>query len=81
MFVPLLYSAIHEAIGIHSFWPFLDSTGAIPKQECIAVGCVPSAAVGGGVCLEGGVCPEGDLPRGGVCTSHPPVNRQTRVKT
>ena len=54
MFVPLLYSAIHEAIGIHSFWPFLDSTGTIPKQECIAVGCVPSAAVGGGVCLDGG---------------------------
>ena len=37
------------------------------KQECIPVGCVPSAAVAvpggvclGGVCLIGGVC----LPRG-----------------
>ena len=46
----------------------------ILKQECIPVGCVPSAAVavcwGGGVsaqwgvCLEGGVCPGGCLPRG-----------------
>ena len=45
------------------------------KQECIPVGCVPSAAVavcwvGGGVCLggsvKGGVC-----PGGGVSARHP----------
>ena len=43
----------------------------ISKQECIPVGCVPSAAVavgGGWGCLEGvcpgGVCPGGCLPGG-----------------
>ena len=46
------------------------------KQECIPVGCVPSAAVavsrevvsagGRGVCL-GGCLPRGCLPGGGVC--------------
>ena len=39
------------------------------KQECIPVGCVPSAAVAvcwGGVCLGGGVCP-GVSAQGGVC--------------
>ena len=40
------------------------------KQECIPVGCAPSAAVAvlGGVCL-GGVCPGGCLPLvpSGVC--------------
>ena len=36
------------------------------EQECILVGCVPSAAVV--VCWGGGcVCSEGYLPRGGVC--------------
>ena len=41
------------------------------KQECIPVGCVPSAAVAicwGGGCLPGGVSAQrGCLPRGGVC--------------
>ena len=40
----------------------------ISKQECIPVGCVPSASVavgGGGGCLKG-VCPGGCLNRGGL---------------
>ena len=49
------------------------------KQECIPVGCVPSAAVAvcrrclrgevsaGGVCPEGVSAQRGCLPRGGVC--------------
>ena len=45
------------------------------QQECIEVGCVPSAAV---AVRGGGVCPEdvsrGGLPWGGV---HPPVDRMT----
>ena len=41
------------------------------EQECIPVGCVPSAAVAvcwrrGGVCLHGGVCPGGVSAWGGV---------------
>ena len=57
------------------------------EQECIPVGCVPSAA--GGVCL-GGVCPGAECLPGGVsaqggmvcipsCTEAdiPPVNRMT----
>ena len=44
------------------------------KQECIPVGCVPSAAVavGGSVCLGGvcrGVSAWGVSARGGVCPS------------
>ena len=35
------------------------------RQECIPVGCVPSAAVA--VCWEGGICPRGVCPGGGVC--------------
>ena len=42
------------------------------KQECIPVGCVPSAAVtvsrGGGVSALGGVCSGGCLFLGGVCS-------------
>ena len=49
------------------------------KQECIPVGCVPSAAVA----IWGGVCPEGCLPRG--CVHLPPPRGQnswhTLVKT
>ena len=40
------------------------------KQECIPLGCIPSAAVaisGGGVSAYGGVRPGGCLPRGCVC--------------
>ena len=47
------------------------------EQECIPVGCVPSAAVavGGGclprgVCLPGGVCPGGCLPREVYVSQH-----------
>ena len=45
-------------------------TGSIIEQECIPVGCVPSAAVdfwwgGGGVSAQGGVC------LGGMCNSMP----------
>ena len=56
------------------------------KQECIPVGCVPSAAVavgGGAGCLPGGVCPGDVSAWGGVCpsacwdTHPPPVNRIT----
>ena len=53
----------------------------IKEQECIPVGCVPSAVVaisggGGGVCpggyLPGGEClPGGCLPGGGVCQTPP----------
>ena len=46
----------------------------IPKQECIPVGCIPSAAVAvclGGVSTQGGICLGGGLPcgvcKGGVC--------------
>ena len=55
------------------------------EQECIPVGCVPSAAgrLGGrvsvGGCPPGGVCPGGCLP-GGVCLggAHlPPVDRMS----
>ena len=53
------------------------------KQECIPVGCVPSAAVavsGEGVCQERDVCLVGwGVCLGGVYT--PPVNRQTLMKT
>ena len=51
------------------------------KQECIPVGCVPSAAVA--VCWEvicqgGGVCPGGCLLRvGGVCPSVADGNKHT----
>ena len=49
--------------------------GNILEQECIPVGCVPSAAVavsgGGGVfpgvSAQGGVCLRGGLPSGIVC--------------
>ena len=52
--------------------PFVESFKIISKQECIPVGCVPSAAVvvsgGGGRCLPRGCLPRGCLPRGaGVC--------------
>ena len=45
-----------------------------PEQECIPLGCVPSAAVVGSG--EGCVCLVGCLPRRGVCLGgvHPPVN-------
>ena len=46
------------------------------QQECIPVGCVPSAAVASPG--EGGICPGGCLPRSCVCPGgvhHPPVNR------
>ena len=44
------------------------------RQECIPVGCVPSAAAaicrgGGCVCFPGGLCFQGVLPRGDVCAS------------
>ena len=48
------------------------------KQECIPVGCVPSAVVA--VCLGvGGVCPGGCLSRGHVCPGdvHLPPRGQT----
>ena len=64
-------------------------------QECIPVGCVPSAAVAvcwGGVsargclpggCLPGGVCLEGvcpgGLPKCMLGYTPPPVNRMTDV--
>ena len=60
------------------------------QQECIPVGCVPSAtvAVSGGVCLLPGGCQlwtavsalGGGIP---ACTEAdlPPVDRQTLVKT
>ena len=44
------------------------------KQECISVGCIPSAAMafGGGVvgrvCPGGGCLPGGDVGLGGVCS-------------
>ena len=54
------------------------------EQECIPVGCVPSAAVGGGDCLPGrGVCPNG-LSARGVSATHPLppwTEWQTPVKT
>ena len=51
------------------------------QQECIPVGCVPSAALAilGGVSAQGGVCPRGCMPGGVLYTS--PVDRQTPVKT
>ena len=52
------------------------------KQDCIPVGCVPSAAVAvscgclsGGVSAQGGVCPGGVSAQGGVCQT--PLNRIT----
>ena len=50
----------------------------ISKQECIPVGCVPSAAVafsgvGRGCLPEGGVCLRGDVYLRGVYT--PPGSR------
>ena len=57
--------------------------GKSSEQECIPVGCVPSAAVtvgGGGV-----VCPGGCLPRGGSASGCIPphlwTESQTGVKT
>ena len=50
------------------------------KQEYIPVGCVTSAAVAVGG--RGGVClPRGMSACGGGCTPHPPMERQTPVKT
>ena len=50
-------------------------------QECIPVGCVPSAAVavpgGEGVCPVGGCLPRGCLPGEGVSAKHLPVDRMT----
>ena len=56
----------------------------INKQECIPVGCVPSAAVA--VCPGGVPGPRGKTGPGGggisACTeADPPVDRQTGVKT
>ena len=48
------------------------------EQECIPVGCVPSATVA--VCSRGWVSARGCLPVGDVCqTTPPPVNRMTDV--
>ena len=67
------------------------------QQECIPVGCVPSAAEavcgvsargrgclpGGGVSASEGVCPGrvGSARGGGVCPGGLPVNRITGEKT
>ena len=54
-------------------------TTNIKKQECIPVGCVPSAAVAvsgvGGVCL-GGCLPRGELSAQGGCLSKGVVSAQ-----
>ena len=59
----------------------------ISQQECIPVGCVPSAAVtvsGRGGSAQGGCLPKMGVCPGGVCQTHspPPVDRMTdRCKT
>ena len=45
---------------LHVHWVLLTTSDLIKKQECIPVGCLPSAAVV--VSREGGVCPEECLP-------------------
>ena len=67
----LLYRSVLFTLKTSQIHPF--------KQECIPVGCVPSAAVavsrgegvsalGGGCLLGGGVCSRGCLLLGGVCS-------------
>ena len=65
------YTGTRTKSGIHIY-----------QQECIPVGCVPSAAVaiGGGGCLPGGCLPGGCLPGGGGCLADTtPLNRMTDV--
>ena len=67
----------YKPLDYHNFYLAVTSLTQSPTQiqECIPVGCIPSAAMagGGGVCL-GGVYPS-------VQRGRPPVDRQTPVKT
>ena len=56
----IMYSSIRSVEGLL----------AMKKQECIPVGCVPSASVAvsrGGGCLPGGCLPKGCLLGRGIC--------------
>ena len=67
---PQYLSYLYNIYGQVDYVPKSANINGNIQQECIPVGCVPSAAVavcsGGGVSAQGDVFPGGCLPRRGV---------------
>ena len=84
----ILFSTRMHSSGMRTARLLTVSGGGGVSQHALGGGCVSQHALGGSVSqggLHGGVCPGGVCP-GGLSPSmqwgrHPPVDRQTPVKT